>query len=108
VFAASKGRSHYTGFSKGKLALDKRLAAVGHDLPQWQLHDLRRTARTLMSRARVEAEHAERLLGHAQGEIVDIYDQHAYVDEKADALKKLAGLVSRILSPESSVGKLRA
>jgi len=31
----------------------------------WTLHDLRRTARSLMSRAGVSADHAERCLGHA-------------------------------------------
>ena len=34
-------------------------------MPPWTLHDLRRTARSLMSRAGVRPEIAERVLGHA-------------------------------------------
>jgi integrase len=33
-------------------------------MPRWTLHDLRRTARSLMSRAKVPTDHAERILGH--------------------------------------------
>jgi integrase len=100
AFAATGGRGHYTGFSKGKAALDKRLAAAGHDLPQWQLHDLRRCARTLMSRAGISREHAERVLGHAIGGVEGVYDQHQYDAEKAKALEALAALLARILEPQ--------
>jgi integrase len=62
----------------------------------WRVHDLRRTARSLMSRAGVQTEIAERVLGHAQGEMVEIYDQHTYQDEMADALEKLAALIQQI------------
>lgn len=33
-------------------------------MPSWRLHDLRRTAPSLMSRAKVPTDHAERALGH--------------------------------------------
>src|SRR5262249_46357536 len=45
-------------------------AAVG--LPPWVVHDLRRTARSLMSRAGVQSEHAERALGHMKGGVEGI------------------------------------
>ena len=35
------------------------------DLPHWTLHDLRRTARSLLSRERVAFEIAEKVLGHS-------------------------------------------
>ena len=88
VFAASRGKSHYSGFSQGKAALDRKLK-----LPQWQLHDLRRTSRTLMARAGVSREHAERVLGHVIGGVEGIYDQHRYDAEKTKALKALAKLL---------------
>ena len=94
VFAAARGRLHFSGFSKAKAALDKRVA-----LPDWQLHDLRRTARTLMSRAGVQRDHAERVLGHVIGGVEGIYDKHRFDDEKADALKRLAGLIEKVLNP---------
>ena len=65
----------------------------------WRLHDLRRTARSLMSRAGVLSEHAERVLGHAIDGVEGIYNRHDYDAEKADALRKLAALVERIVSP---------
>ena len=54
----------FSGFGEGKLALDKALESVLPDMLAWTVHDLRRTARTLMSRAGVLADHAERVLGH--------------------------------------------
>jgi integrase len=62
----------------------------------WRVHDLRRTARSLMSRAGVQTEIAERVLGHAQGELIETYDRHSYEDEMAAALEKLAGLIERL------------
>jgi integrase len=62
----------------------------------WRIHDLRRTARSLMSRAGVQTEIAERVLGHAQGELIQTYDRHSYEDEMAAALEKLAGLIEQI------------
>ena len=89
VFSAARGRSHFSGFSKAKAALDKKVP-----LPDWQLHDLRRTARTLMSRAGVQREHAERVLGHVIGGVEGIYDKHHFDDEKTKALAALAGLMA--------------
>ena len=57
---AGRGGSHLSGFSKAKAQLDAKAP-----LPEWRLHDLRRTARSLMSRAGVRPDIAERVLGHA-------------------------------------------
>ena len=65
----------------------------------WRLHDLRRTARSLMSRAGVRPDIAERVLGHAIRGVEGVYDRHQYRDEKAHALKALAGLIENILAP---------
>ena len=113
VFAGRsvKGREHacLSGFGKRKQALDTKVAAVlaeGSDEPpamaQWQLDDLRRTARSLMSRAGVPSEHAERVLGHAQPGVAGMYDRHAYSAEKAAALAKLAALVDSIVKPRTA------
>ncbi len=65
----------------------------------WVLHDLRRTARSLMARAGVRSDVAERVLGHVLPGVEGIYDRHSYREEKADALAKLAGLIALILDP---------
>jgi integrase len=64
----------------------------------WTLHDLRRTARSLMSRAGVPSEVAERVLGHSIRGVAGVYDRHSYETEKAEALTKLADLIKQITS----------
>ncbi len=68
-------------------------------MPPWTLHDLRRTARSLMSRAGVRPDISERVLGHAIPGVQGVYDRHTYDSEKADALKRLSDLISKIVKP---------
>jgi integrase len=108
VFPSDGGKRAFSGYSKSKKALDARIAAIGRRarrplLPHWVLHDLPRTARSLMLRAGVPADHAERVLGHAITGVRAIYDRHAFVAEKRDALQRLANLVDRILNPTDVV-----
>jgi integrase len=93
VFAERAG-SHLNGFSVYKSELD---AASG--VTAWRLHDLRRTARSLMSRAGVRPDIAERVLGHTIKGVEAVYDQHRYIEEKAAALSALARLVESIINP---------
>ena len=80
----------------------KTLAPKGaalSQIPHWTLHDLRRTAKTLMVRAGVRPDISERVLGHAIVGVEGTYDRHSYADEKRDALEKLAAMIERILDP---------
>jgi hypothetical protein len=52
-----------------------------------------------MARAGVADNVAERVLGHAIGGVQGVYNRHAYFEEKADALQRLATLVETILNP---------
>ena len=81
---AAPGRS--TDSRKDKARFDKTGGVEG-----WVLHDLRRTARSLMSRAGVSSEHAERVMGHVIPGVEGIYDRHAYFDEKADRARQAGG-----------------
>jgi len=110
------GNVAISGFSKFKKAFDKHVLAqlrkddpdVKH-LPRWTTHDLRRTARTLMARAGVPAEHAERALGHVIGGIQGVYNKYEYRDEKRIAFEALASQIERILAgPQTNVVPLRA
>jgi integrase len=96
VFAGRQNGS-YSGFSKGKKVLDAKLPPMR----QWQFHDLRRTARSLMSRAGVRSDIAERVLGHVIPGVEGIYDRHSYREEKAEALCRLAALIEEITTPGS-------
>ena len=98
---AGRGEGHFKGFSPCKRAFDQKvtMALDGEALERWTVHDLRRTARSLMARAGVRSDVAERVMGHAIEGVEGIYDRHEYRDEKADALKRLAGLLETILHP---------
>jgi integrase len=66
---------------------------------KWRLHDLRRTARSLLSRAGVSHDIAERCLGHAMPTIRGIYDRHRYIDEMRHAFEALSAQIERIVNP---------
>ena len=97
------GRKPIRGFAVLKLGLDKSSGVTG-----WTIHDLRRTARSLLSRAGVSSDIAERCLGHALPNIRGTYDRHSYRDEKCQAFESLAGLIDRIVNPQANVVPLRA
>lgn len=104
VFSTTDGTRPFSGFSKAKASLDaeitKRRKAEGRaKMPRWTLHDLRRTARTLMSRAKVPEDHAERAMGHVIAGVRGTYDRYSFLDEKREAFQRLADLVAIILSP---------
>jgi integrase len=73
----------------------------------WRTHDLRRTARSLMSRAGVNSDIAERCLGHTLPTIRATYDRHSYYDEKRHAFEALASQIERIVHPVENVVVLR-
>jgi integrase len=97
---AGRGDAHINGFSKSKKAFDAKLPK---GIPAWMLHDLRRSARSLMARAGVSNDHAERVLGHARPGVEGIYDRHRYRDEIGTALQKLATLIDSIVHPRENV-----
>ena len=104
VFTTTSGSKPFSGFSKAKAALDGAIADMRTNgkrkpMPPWVLHDLRRTARSLMSRAGVTADIGERVVGHIIPGVRAVYDRHEFIDEKKDALERLAGLVAQILNP---------
>jgi len=93
VFTTS-GRHPINGFSYYKRAFDKACGVTG-----WRLHDLRRTARSLMSRAGVNADVAERCLAHKIGGVRGVYDRYAYHAEKKHAFEALASSIAHIVNP---------
>jgi integrase len=104
------GKRTFSGFSKAKAAFDKEVLAElrkadpgAKPLSRWTNHDLRRTARSLMSRAGVDGDVAERVIGHVIPGVRGVYDRYEYATEKRDALERLAALLARILNPKSNV-----
>lgn len=104
------GKHAISGFSKFKREFDERILVARREqdakatpLPNWTLHDLRRTARSLMSRAGVAPDHAERALGHVIPGIRGTYDLHEFRDEKRHAFDALAAQLDRIVNPQPNV-----
>jgi integrase len=88
------GNGPLRSFGHPKDCLD---AASG--VRDWRLHDLRRTARSLLSRAGVNSDVAERCLGHAVPGVRGVYDRHKYLDEMRHAFEALAAEIHRIVNP---------
>ena len=97
VFAATIGNGPFNSFSQRKEELDKKLPDT---MPAWVLHDLRRTARKLMTRAGVRPDVGELALGHSIKGIQAIYDD---IDEYAPmidhALQCVADEITKIINP---------
>jgi integrase len=93
VFTAN-GERPISALAAYKMSFDEACGFTG-----WTIHDLRRTARSLMSRAGVNEDHAERALGHVIGGIRGVYDRHTYEAEKRRAFEALAAQIDRILNP---------
>jgi integrase len=87
------GTGPFTSFSEPKARLDAASGVSGYTI-----HDLRRSARSLLSRAGVSVDIAERCLGHAMPVIRATYDRHRYLEEMAQAFEALAALLERIVS----------
>lgn len=105
------GTTPYSGFTQGKNALDKRvqrirdkrLQAVMKDggsmktrqdldaLPEWRVHDLRRSAASHMASLRIAPHVIEKILNHSNGIIsgvAAVYNRYEYGEEKQQALLK--------------------
>ena len=104
---AGRGMTHIGGFTKLKARFD---ATLPPEMPPWVMHDCRRTARSLLSRAGVRPDISERVLGHVQDGVEGVYDRHSYTVEKADALRRLAALIEGIVTsaPAGKVVPIRA
>ncbi len=74
------------------VALSKVRANLG-DMPNFVIHDFRRTARTHLSALGVIPHIAERCLNHKVGGVEGIYDRHDYIDERREALTKWAAFL---------------
>jgi integrase len=105
VFASGRGAGAVNGWSKAKRRLDdlaaKRLRELAPEtdglLPEWRLHDLRRTAATHMAKLGVDRVVIGKVLNHAESAVTAIYDRHRYDHEKARALELWAQRLEQIV-----------
>jgi integrase len=96
---STNGRTPVGGFSGLKLRFD-----LASGVKDWTLHDLRRTARSLLSRCPgVTPDHAERCLGHIIPGERGVYDRYPYIEEMRHAFEALASLIETIVHPVENV-----
>lgn len=76
--------------------LSVALAKVKHGLEPFTIHDMRRTAKTLLGSLGVRPHISERCLNHKIKGVEGIYDGYDYFEERKAALKALSDLLVQI------------
>ena len=113
IFSNDGGKRGFSGYSKAKAALKQEINRVRKEqgrpeMPRWRLHDLRHTATTLLNRIGVDAEIADRVTAHKQQGQRKVYNHWDFLDEKRDALEKLAVAIDDILAHRDPAERKRA
>ena len=100
------GEAGFSGWSKSKERLDQALLAErrkinrkAKPLPDWRLHDLRRTAATGMAELGTQPHIIEAVLNHVSGHkagVAGIYNRARYESEMRNALQRWADHVEAI------------
>ncbi|WP_288584682.1 site-specific integrase [uncultured Methylobacterium sp.] len=84
------GDGAFSGFSRAKASLEKR---SGCKVPDWNLHDLRRTAATGMATNGTLPHVVEAVLSHISGSkagVAGVYNRADYMSERREALDRWA------------------
>ncbi len=96
-----EGAGAFSGWSKGKSALDRRILKARRDaakvngasdakpMPDWRHQDLRRTAATRMADLGIQPHVIEAILNHVSGSkagVAGVYNRSLYAAEKRAAL----------------------
>lgn len=105
---STNNKTAASGISKAKLRLDAAADELAADaeiaVPEWRLHDLRRTVATGLQKLGVRMEVTEAVLNHISGSkagVVGIYQRHDWADEKREALGLWADHVAALIAPKA-------
>ena len=101
VFSTT-GVTAVSGFSKAKARLDALMRDQAGDtvIPQWRLHDLRRTATSRLVEHQVSETVADRLLNHTRGPLSGVhavYNRYGYWEEKQQAMQVWSDFVQDLV-----------
>lgn len=107
VFASSHGRGCFNSFGQRKAELDDKLQDIMDEAGRkklkdspWVIHDLRRTARKLLTRAGIRPDVAELTLGHSIKGIQAVYDDVSeYRPMIEHALQRITDEVNKVVNP---------
>ncbi len=103
------------GMAARKQRLDEALLAIMREqdpkagpMPDFVVHDLRRSVATGMQRLGVQLPIIEKCLNHVGGSfsgIVGVYQRHAFADETRDAFTRWAAHVEGLVGGDSGAGR---
>jgi integrase len=101
VFPNARGSAPFADFSKLKRELDRRIAAAngGAPIPQWGLHDIRRSGTSVMPRLKVDVVTADKILSHKSSVLkgaAETYQRYTFEAEMRTALEAWAGHLTAI------------
>jgi integrase len=100
-----------SGFADAKRRLDAAMLVAkraelgthkGDAIPNWTLHDLRRTATTGMARLKIPPHVVDRILNHTGGTIsgvAAVYNRFEYLEERRAALEAWGRFVDGLITP---------
>jgi integrase len=116
LFSVQFGKRPVAAFSAAKAQFDAvMLKALREDepkakLPDFVIHDIRRTVRTGLSAIpNISDLVRELVIAHTKPGLHKVYDQHAYLEEKRFALEAWAARLRGIVNPKArNVVELRA
>jgi integrase len=97
-FSMSKRRIHSVMLSSRQAELGTK----GDVIPNWTLHDLRRTATTGMARLKIPPHVVDRILNHTGGAIrgvAAVYNRFEYLEERRAALEAWGRYVGGLTTP---------
>jgi integrase len=95
------GPRPFSGFSKAKAALDRRIAALTGKHPEdWRLHDLRRYADTTMRELGTDPWVVEAILNHLPQGVSRHYNFAKLDDVRREALTRLGGHVIGVVGAD--------
>lgn len=117
------GKTGISGFSKMKKTLDGKMLVILRDraakrgekpetvdLPEWRLHDLRRTGTTNLQALGIPVEVTEAILNHISGTtagVAGVYNLYRYDAEKRIALDKWSKQLSFLVRSHHAQSSLR-
>jgi integrase len=98
-----------SGFSRAKCILDRKMLEIAREetgnpalkIPEWRLHDLRRTCATGLQRLGVRFEVTEAVLNHQSGSksgVAGIYQRHDWKEEKRAALETWSRFIISVVN----------
>ena len=106
VFAGKTGRG-FTGYGHAKKLLNAAMREVsgGAKIPEFTMHDFRRTSTSHMAKLGIAPHVVDRILNHTSGTIsgvAAVYNRFEYEGERRSALAAWANFVSSLITPTAS------